>query len=136
MTGFEYKVVPAPMRALKGKGIKGTPARFAYAVETVMNEMGAQGWEYQRADTLPVEERQGLTGKTTTFQHLLVFRRPVELASDIAADVTALIEDQSDLEDHSADDVDEVTAETPSDEPSSLAAVSETQDGEAEKDAR
>ena len=41
MTGFEYKVVPAPMRGLKGKGIKGTPARFANALQSVMNELGA-----------------------------------------------------------------------------------------------
>lgn len=97
MTGFEYNVVPAPTRGLKGKGIKGTPARFANAVQTVMNEMGAQGWEYQRTDTLPVEERQGLTGKTTTFQHLLVFRRPLETPLEEVVEVAALIEDQSEV---------------------------------------
>jgi hypothetical protein len=50
MTGFEYKVIPAPLRGLKGKGIKGTPARFANALQLVMNDLGAQGWEYQRKD--------------------------------------------------------------------------------------
>lgn len=118
MTGFEYKVVPAPMRGLKGKGIKGTPARFANAVQTVMNEMGAQGWEYQRTDTLPAEERQGLTGKTTTFQNLLVFRRPIDIQTEDMAGVAALIEDQSEsVEDIAAEpvvqepDVDESVAE-------------------------
>jgi len=97
MTGFEYKVVPAPMRGLKGKGIKGTPARFANALQTVMNEHGADGWEYQRTDTLPVEERQGLTGKTTSFQNMLVFRRALVVEVEDAPEVAALIEDQTDV---------------------------------------
>ena len=75
---YEYKVVPAPKKGLRGKGIKGAEARFANALETVMNELGAEGWEYQRTDCLPAEERQGLTGKTTVFQNMLVFRRRLE----------------------------------------------------------
>ena len=98
MTGFEYKVVPAPMRGLKAKGVKGSPARFANALETVMNDLGADGWEYQRTDTLPVEERQGLTGKTTSFQNMLVFRRVLETPQEDAPVVAALIEDQSEVE--------------------------------------
>ena len=34
----EYKVVPAPMKGMKAKGVKGTPARFAHALEVLMNE--------------------------------------------------------------------------------------------------
>jgi hypothetical protein len=95
MTGFEYKVVPAPLRGLKGKGIKGTPARFANALQLVMNDLGAQGWEYQRTDTLPVEERVGLTKKSTSFQNMLVFRRTLEIKHADAPEVAALIEDQT-----------------------------------------
>lgn len=96
MKAFEYKVVPAPTRGLKAKGVKGTPARFANALQTVMNDLGAQGWDYQRTDTLPVEERQGLTGKTTTFQNMLVFRRVLETAApQDTLGVAGLIEDQS-----------------------------------------
>ena len=62
MPSFEYKVVPAPKRAAKIRGIKGTDGRFAQVIENVMNAMGADGWEYQRTDTLPCEERVGLTG--------------------------------------------------------------------------
>lgn len=99
MTGFEYKVVPAPIRGLKAKGLKGTSARFANALQTVMNDLGAEGWEYQRTDTLPVEERQGLTGRTTTFQNMLVFRRTRVDDHEDAPDVAALIEDKTeDLE--------------------------------------
>ncbi|QYX58165.1 DUF4177 domain-containing protein [Roseovarius sp. SCSIO 43702] len=77
MQRVEYKVIPAPNKGLKDKGVKGPEARFAHAVETLMNEMGAKGWSYLRADILPSEERQGLTSTTTVYRTLLVFQRPV-----------------------------------------------------------
>lgn len=77
MQRYEYRVMPAPRKAEKVKGAKTTEERFAAALTGVMNDLGAQGWEYLRADTLPCEERTGLTGSKTTFQTLLVFRRPV-----------------------------------------------------------
>ena len=75
MPTYEFRVVPAPKAGLKAKGVRSNEERFAYALETLMNEMGAQGWDYVRADTLPAEERQGLTGRTTVYQNMLVFRR-------------------------------------------------------------
>lgn len=77
MQRFEYKVVPAPRKGEKAKGLKTTPDRFAHALTVLMNDLGAEGWEYVRADTLPCEERVGLTGTKSTFQNMLVFRRPV-----------------------------------------------------------
>ncbi|GEM_PF-256258 len=82
MTTYEYKVVPAPTRGRKGRGVSGSEARFAFAIETMMNDMAADGWEYVRADTLPQEERQGLTGTQVTYRTLLVFRKPRETAAD------------------------------------------------------
>ncbi|RYH07688.1 DUF4177 domain-containing protein [Tropicimonas sp. IMCC6043] len=82
MPVYEYKVVPAPEKGRKGKGVKGPRERFANALEFLMNELGAQGWDYVRADTLPCEERSGLTGTTTTYQNMLVFRR--ERAEQVA----------------------------------------------------
>jgi len=78
MQRYEYKVIPAPSKGLKSKGIKGTEARFAHAIETTMNEMGNAGWTYLRADILPSEERQGLTSTTTVYRTLLVFQRLIE----------------------------------------------------------
>jgi hypothetical protein len=78
---YEYKVVPAPLKGQRGKGIKGTEAQFANALQILMNEHGAQGWEYQRSDTLPCEERSGLTRRKTTFKNMLVFRRQQEIAT-------------------------------------------------------
>ena len=75
MAQYEYKVVPAPTKGIKVRGIKGAEGRFAHTIEQLMNEMAAEGWEYQRAETLPSEERHGLTQSVTTFRNLLVFRR-------------------------------------------------------------
>lgn len=88
MTRYEYKLVPAPTRGVKAKGVRTAEARFAHAIETAINALAAEGWEYLRADTLPHEERHGLTGTATTFRSLLVFRRALaamQAAEDRAA---------------------------------------------------
>lgn len=72
---YEYRVIPAPLRGLKGKGLKTAEDRFANALQTVMNEQAHDGWEYLRTDTLPSEQREGLMSKTTVYQNMLVFRR-------------------------------------------------------------
>lgn len=78
MARYEYKVVPAPAKGQKAKGVKTAEGRFALSVEAVLNEMGASGWEYLRAELLPSEERSGLTGSTTNWRNVLVFRRPLD----------------------------------------------------------
>ncbi len=78
MSNYEYRVVAAPTRGVKAKGIKSAEARFSHALEQLMNAMAADGWEYQRAETLPSTERSGLTSSTTTWRNVLVFRRPKE----------------------------------------------------------
>lgn len=89
MQRYEYRVLPAPKKGKRAKGVKGAEGRFAHALTLTMNEMAAEGWEYLRADTLPAEERAGLTSKTTSFQTLLVFRR------DFDGETVGLIEDHS-----------------------------------------
>jgi hypothetical protein len=81
---YEYKVVPAPRRGEKAKGAKTTADRFALALTQLMNTLARDGWEYLRADTLPCEERVGLTGKATAFQNMLVFRREAVVAEQTA----------------------------------------------------
>lgn len=78
MQHFEYKVIPAPKRGEKARGVKTTEDRFAHALTTLMNALGAEGWDYVRADSLPCEERVGFTGTKTTFQNVLVFRRVID----------------------------------------------------------
>ena len=83
---YEYKVVPAPMRGKKAKGVKTAEDRFANALQTQMNDLAAEGWEYLRADTLPCEQREGFIGKkTTTYQNMLVFRRALAVVAPVAA---------------------------------------------------
>ena len=79
---FEYKVVPAPAKGTKAKGVKTPHGRFAVSIEQLLNNMGAEGWEFQRAELLPSEERAGLTGSTTNWRNVMVFRRPVAVEAD------------------------------------------------------
>lgn len=95
---WEYKVVPAPSKGQKARGIKGPEGRFAHALESLLNEAAQEGWEFWRAETLPSEERSGLTGSQTIWRHVMVFRRPAEPATpeeSLVAPV-ALIEDKAD----------------------------------------
>jgi hypothetical protein len=94
MSQYEYKVVPAPKKGLKAKGIKSAENRYANALETAMNALGAEGWEYQRSETLPSEERSGLTRRATTFQNMLVFRRAVAV-DVIEPTVVEIVEDNT-----------------------------------------
>lgn len=82
MPRYEYKVVPAPAKGQKAKGVKAPEARFALAVEELLNRMGAEGWEYLRAELLPSDERSGLTGSTVNWRNVLVFRRLKEGAAE------------------------------------------------------
>ena len=88
MPKYEYKVVPAPTKGEKARGVKSAEARFANTLMALMNDLGQDGWEYQRTDTLPCEIRKGLTGKSTSFQNMLVFRRTLE-EQEVADDTKA-----------------------------------------------
>ena len=43
---YEYRVIPAPSKGKKARGLKTAHARFAYAVQELINEVGAEGWSY------------------------------------------------------------------------------------------
>lgn len=86
---FEYKVIPAPARGKKAPGVKGPAPRFALALEEVMNALAAEGWEYQRSDILPSEERQGLTSTHTVYRSVLVFRRALSVEMATAPETPA-----------------------------------------------
>lgn len=88
MDRYEYKIVPAPTHGTKKRGAKKPEQKFALTIETVMNDMAAEGWEFQRSETLPHEHRTGLTGRTVTQRSVLVFRRAV--VSDSADETDAV----------------------------------------------
>ncbi|EEW24707.1 DUF4177 domain-containing protein [Rhodobacter ferrooxidans] len=75
MSLFEYKILPAPRRGEKSREAKTTVDRFALTLSQQINALARDGWEYLRADTLPCDERSGLTGTATHFHAMLVFRR-------------------------------------------------------------
>lgn len=93
MARFEYKVVPAPSKTRRIKGMKTVEDRFSFGMEMLMNDLGAEGWEYQRSETLPCEERSGIRGRITeSVKHMLVFRRNLD---DAATQPRALLRDYS-----------------------------------------
>jgi hypothetical protein len=79
MTQYEYRVVAAPRRAMRVRGLKTSQERFAATVAEAINDAAADGWEFYRSETLPMDERQGmLKGRVEVLQSLLVFRRPLK----------------------------------------------------------
>lgn len=88
MQMYEYKVVAAPNQSRKVRGVKTPAGRFAVVLTEAINEQAAEGWEYLRSDSLPVEEKPGLLkSKVENYYTVLVFRRPVADAGVEAADV-------------------------------------------------
>lgn len=83
MQRYEYKIVPAPAKGTKARGVKTPEGRFAHTLESLLNELAAEGWEFQRAELLPSEERSGLTGSVTNWRNVLVFRRALETPASV-----------------------------------------------------
>lgn len=107
MSQWEYKVIPAPVQGTKARGVKTAEDRFALTITDALNEMAIEGWEYLRAETLPCETKKGLTGRETTFQNLLVFRRatgpsPLQAIMERAEPLPVLTLDDPDDEDEAA----------------------------------
>ena len=84
MQRYEYKVLPAPRRGTKARDAKTTEDRFALTLTTLMNDLGRDGWEYPRSETLPCDERSGFTKTKTTEQTMLVFRRALPAGVGVA----------------------------------------------------
>ena len=72
---YEYKVVPAPLRAAKAKGLKTVAERFAHALAERINAEAAGGWQFVRTETLPCEERKRFGGARTSTQVVMIFAR-------------------------------------------------------------
>lgn len=79
MSHYEYKVVPAPKRAKKVRGVRSTDELFALTLTDAINEVARQGWEYVRAEHMPAEGPGGWFSRgASAEQTLLVFRRGLE----------------------------------------------------------
>jgi len=80
MARYEYKCVAAPRRTKTFKGVRSHEDLFAAVLAEIMNNMAAEQWEYLRAESLPCEEKTGLTSRVEGYQSVLVFRRPIVAA--------------------------------------------------------
>jgi hypothetical protein len=79
MSHYDYKVVPAPKRAKRVKGVHSAEDLFALTLTEAINEVARQGWEYVRAEHLPAEASRGwFRAPAAGEQTVLVFRRPRE----------------------------------------------------------
>lgn len=78
MQTFEYKVVAAPRKAKRAKGARTPKDRFARTLTDVINAEAREGWEYLRAESLPVDEKKSMLSSPTEAYHaVLVFRKAV-----------------------------------------------------------
>jgi hypothetical protein len=54
-------------------------------MEVLLNEMASEGWSYVRAETLPSNDRSGMTRRVVeTYQNVLVFSKLVDAAEAVA----------------------------------------------------
>ncbi|MGB0661659.1 MAG: DUF4177 domain-containing protein [Mangrovicoccus sp.] len=81
---YEYRVIPAPLKGRKERGLKSPQERYAAALTEVLNAEAEKGWEFVRAEVLPSQERKGLAGSKSVIVNVLVFRRDPNQAEDRA----------------------------------------------------
>ena len=74
---LEYKVVPAPSRTGKVKGLKTSAERFAHMLSGALNAEAHGGWRFVRTETLTCEERSALGRIKTSTQTVMIFARPL-----------------------------------------------------------
>lgn len=76
MAYYDYKVVPAPHRSRKAKGISDPAELFALTLTDAINQHARDGWEYLRAENMPVQTPRGFLKRPTEDSvSVLVFRR-------------------------------------------------------------
>ena len=92
---LEYKVVPAPVRAVKSKGLKTTADRFAHTLAERINAEAAGGWQFLRTESLPCEERSRFGAARMSQQVVMVFARERGAARPDAAAALAAVQDNA-----------------------------------------
>lgn len=81
MSKYEYRVIAAPRKAARAKGARTPQDKFARTLTDVINGEANLGWEFQRAESLPVDEKKGmLSAATESYHSVLVFRREIKSA--------------------------------------------------------
>jgi len=76
MNYFEYKVVPAPRRSKKTRGVSDPADLFSLTLTESINEHARAGWEYLRSESLETEIPGGWFSRSRKETvAVLVFRR-------------------------------------------------------------
>jgi hypothetical protein len=74
---YEYKLVPTPKQSAIFKGLPKSGDAFAQTLGHGMNELGRDGWEFLRTETV-VEKRNVLVISSRKCRHdYMVYRRPL-----------------------------------------------------------
>lgn len=116
MPMFEFKVILAPRKAEKIKGVRGHDERYAHTLMNKINALGIGGWEYLRAESLPVDEKSSMMGKSVEkYLSVMVFRREKETPPPTSTYTPASTPDQKPISDMSMlDDIGEdMAGDTP-----------------------
>lgn len=80
---YEYKAVGAPEKCRRRKGCKTGSDRAAAEMDEIIKAEAVNGWEYQRTDLFPVEEKSGWLGRPREVHRaILVFRRLISDTPD------------------------------------------------------
>ena len=90
---YEYKVVPAPQRAAKVKGLKTSADRFAHTLAERINAEAAGGWQFLRTETLQCETRGRFGGIKQSTETVMVFAREVGVTRPDASAALAAVQE-------------------------------------------
>jgi hypothetical protein len=73
---YEYRVIPAPKRLKRIKGVSSMPELFAAMLTDAINAEARQGWEYVRSESLAAEEPAGWLRRAAMVEEtMMIFRR-------------------------------------------------------------
>ena len=76
--GYEYRVIPAPRRLKRIKGMSSTAEIFAATLTESINAEARGGWEYVRSESLTAEEPAGWFRRAAIVEEtMMIFRRPL-----------------------------------------------------------
>jgi len=79
MQHYDYKVVPAPRRLKKIRGISSSAELCAMTLAETLNAVAREGWEYLRAEQVAAAPVGGWFRRgAEVVETVLVFRRPRE----------------------------------------------------------
>ena len=78
MSRFEYKIIPASVNKGKERLLKGGAEKAAAKLESKMNTLGLNGWEYYRTETYPIQKNSWFSRPKLYHISVLVFRRKIK----------------------------------------------------------